>query len=108
VRVGDVSSASALITYGIPQGSTLGPSLFLAHVNELCSLKLHNGSVLSFADDTVLIFKNKTWGLVEKSAEGGLRKVIKWLDSNLLTINILKTKYICFRISGASIPLTTL
>lgn len=106
VRVGDVFSSSSTVTYGIPQGSTLGPTLFLAYVNDLCNIKLDNGSVLAFADDTALIFKNKTWPLVEISAENGLRKVIKWLDDNLLTINVQKTKYICFRISGATNPPT--
>lgn len=82
----------------------LAPTLILTYVNDLCNLDLDNSRIVSFADDTALIFEGDTWPIVEKFAENGLRKVIKWLDDNLLTINIPKTKFICFRINAASNP----
>lgn len=104
VKVADTSSSNLSISYGVPQGSTLGPTLFLVYANNLCKLELENGSVLAFADDTALVFRGNSWDDVQKSAEAGLKKVMKCLDDNLLTLNVPKTKFICFKISNANKP----
>lgn len=104
VKVSDTFSQSLPVDYGIPQGSTLGPTLFLAYINSLCKLQIDKGSILAFADDTALIFWGKSWSEVKEAAETGLRTVMKWLDHNLLTINVPKTKYVCFRISEVTKP----
>jgi hypothetical protein len=104
VKVSGETSGSRTVTYGIPQGSTLGPTLFLAYINSLCKLEFENGSMLAFADDTALVFWGKTWSKVKEATENGLKAVTEWLDHNLLTINVSKTKYICFRISEATKP----
>lgn len=104
IRVANATSSSQTINYGVPQGSTLGPTLFLVYVNDLCSLRLNNGSILAFADDTALIFWGDSWESVKKSAEEGLDKVMRWLDDSLLTLNVPKTKFICFKISDVKKP----
>lgn len=103
-KVLDNSSNKAKVKYGIPQGSTLGPTLFLIYANSLCKLELENGQSLAFADDTALIFYGSTWESVKETAEKGLMAVTRWLEDNLLTINVPKTKYICFRITNANKP----
>ena len=80
--------------YGVPQGSVLGPTLFLIYINDLTETILLNGKIVSYADDTALLFHGKSWEEVIKLAFKGLYKVTKWLDNNLLTLNTNKTNYI--------------
>ncbi|RVE41577.1 hypothetical protein evm_013770 [Chilo suppressalis] len=104
IRINDFHRDSLHTNFGIPQGSTIGPSLFLIYVNELCKIQLKNGCTLAFADDTTLIFWGQTWSQVQRHAEIGFKVIMKWLDDNLLTLNITKTKYICFRVSSKTDP----
>jgi hypothetical protein len=104
VKIGDTYSDHYYNTYGIPQGSTLGPTMFLIYVNELCKINLGNGCSLAFADDTALIFGGNCWSEVKRIGENGIKKVMKWLDDNLLSLNINKTKFICFRVNKKSDP----
>lgn len=82
--------------FGVPQGSVLGPTLFLVYINSLCNMTLENGRVFSYADDTAVVFTGDTWDSVYKSAEMGLAKIAIWLNSHLLSLNTTKTKYIAF------------
>lgn len=106
VRIDNVISGSTVCTYGVPQGSTLGPSLFLIYLNELCKFKLKDAELFMFADDTAIIFHGSTWELAKKAAEDGLRKITVWLEDSLLSLNASKTKYICFSITDATKPPT--
>lgn len=96
----DVSTSE----YGVPQGSVLGPTLFLIYINDLTNLKLLNGRVFSYADDTALLFHDDNWNDVFKKAEIGLTKVIKWLKLHLLSLNTSKTNYIAFSIRDNTQP----
>jgi hypothetical protein len=90
--------SNSMITnnFGLPQGTVLSPILFILYVNDMLKLKLDNCKIISFADDTALIFNDITWNSVYSTAEKGLTNLKKWLDSNTLSMNILKTKYIAF------------
>lgn len=96
VKIGEVISNEARVDYGVPQGSCLSPSLFLLYVNDLCQQSLNNGKIFSYADDTVLIFHGEHWDTAREAAETGLRKIIHWLEGNLLTLNISKTSFLQF------------
>lgn len=96
VKVGQFMSDDVKISYGVPQGSVLGPTLFLVYINNLCNLNIGNTKIVSYADDTALVFSNVTWDLTRINAEAGLSTVARWLNSNLLTLNASKTNYICF------------
>lgn len=104
VKVGDVVSDSASATFGVPQGSVLGPTLFLIYVNDLCNIKLQSGKLIAFADDTALVFSAPTWNQTVELAEIGLEEVMSWLRKNLLTLNVNKTKYVTFSKSTADQP----
>lgn len=90
--------------YGVPQGSVLGPTLFLIYINDLTNLKLANGCVFSYADDTALLFHGDSWPKVFAVAETGLTKVMDWLNLNLLSLNMTKTNYITFSIRDSTQP----
>ncbi|CAB3235085.1 unnamed protein product [Arctia plantaginis] len=100
VRIGDYLSDERVLTYGTPQGSVIGPTLFLIYVNDIGMLTLPKGRAVMFADDTALVFSGNTWSEVYERAQSGFNIVSKWLRSNLLTLNNDKTHYITFSLKG--------
>lgn len=104
VKIDDVVSNEVTISYGVPQGSILAPTLFLIYVNDLCGIQLEGGKLIAYADDTALIFSASTWNKAVELAEIGLKEVMSWLRINLLSLNVSKTKYLTFAKSMASRP----
>lgn len=97
VKIDDITSDKQKNTgFGVPQGSILGPTLFLIYINDLCNLNLKHGKIVSYADDTVLLFTAKTTSEVYEYAQTGFNSVTNWLQINLLTLNADKTKFIHF------------
>ena len=81
------------ITCGIPQGSILGPLLFIIYINDLPNC-LEQATPRMFADDTSLTAVGKTLNEAEEIANKDLNNVKAWLSSNKLSLNIAKTEYI--------------
>lgn len=102
VCVNDYVSDVLQITHGVPQGSILGPTLFLIYINDLLNLSSFPGKILSYADDTALLFSSKTWDETFKLAQQGFVNVQRWLNMNSLTLNRDKTKYLAFSIRNTS------
>lgn len=109
VKIGQYTSSDLKNSgFGIPQGSILGPTLFLIYINGLCNLPLQNGIIMSYADDTALLFSAKSRVEVYENAQNGFNMVSDWLHNNLLTLNADKTRYILFTMKNTIIPLTNL
>ena len=83
------------INTGVPQGSVLGPILYLIYVNELPNLSDQFTSCL-FADDTTLIFENKNQNDLLSSSNIGINLFYSWCCANRLSINTSKTKSMLF------------
>ena len=95
VCVNGVNSDFKLIDTGVPQGSVLGPILYLIYVNDLPNLSDQFTSCL-FADDTTLIFENKNQNDLINSCNIGINLFYSWCCANRLSINISKTKSMLF------------
>ena len=83
------------ITCGVPQGSILGPLLFLIYVNDLANASEIVFSIL-FADDTNMFLSGKDPNLLVKIMNQEMENVVDWLKLNKLSLNLKKTHFILF------------
>jgi len=92
----NVLSTPMAVTCGVPQGSILGPLLFLVYINDI-----HRSSSIMkfilFADDTTLLASNKSLSALMNLVNEELHVINEWLKTNKLSLNIAKTHYIIFR-----------
>ena len=96
VSINGFNSSLRGITCGVPQGSSLGPLLFLIYINDfrLCLDKTETGH---FADDTFMLYASDKLGTIESVVNCELKLVSKWLRLNKLSLNAGKTELIFFR-----------
>ena len=95
VTINGFDSETKDITCGVPQGSSLGPLLFLLYINDF-RLCLERTSCGHFADDTFIIYNSKKLKTIETVINTELKQVIKWLGLNKLSLNTAKTELILF------------
>jgi hypothetical protein len=95
VSINGINSSLKAISCGVPQGSVLGPLLFLLYINDLpyCSNRL---VFHLFADDTNIFFSSKNLDLIQTTLNIELKNVSQWLNANRLALNIEKTNFIVF------------
>ena len=93
--VGDIVSAFAPMSIGVPQGSILGPLLFIIYVNDLPSCKIVSNMTI-YADDTVLYYSSNDANKLEETLNADLVTVSGWFRDNLLTLNGSKCKFVLF------------
>ena len=98
VEIDDKRSSIKQIKTGVPQGSILSPLLFIIYVNDL-NLASNKFEAILYADDTSLSTIIKVFGRNRTSTHINheLSLIYDWLNSNKLSLNINKTKYMVFR-----------
>ena len=92
VYVNNTISSLQVIKTGVPQGSVLGPILFLLYINDLHNVLLCNPRL--FADDTLLLYSSKDLKQLETLCNNELLLVKQWMDANKLKINPSKSQAI--------------
>jgi hypothetical protein len=91
-KVGSAASSTKNTRFGVPQGSNLGPLLFLLYVNDLPNC-LRYSSAEMYADDTNLTACCDDINNLQAILNSNLNNIHQWIVANKLTLNIGKTEY---------------
>ena len=96
VSINGHESSLASVLYGVPQGSVLGPPLFLIYINDLDQAikfcKVHH-----FADDTNLLHFKKSVAKLNKLVNLDMKNLTVWLNANKISLNVDKTELVIFK-----------
>lgn len=93
IKINDTCSNLYYCNTGVPQGSILGPILYLIYVNEMVNCLSYCQAFL-YADDTVLLSVHKKLNTAEYNMQSDFNKILKWTHDNNLVINSNKTQLI--------------
>ncbi len=102
-EINGVLSNSGVIKHGVPQGSVLGPLLFLLYINDISE----SSKILKFflfADDTTVYYSDKTNDGTEDLLNRELSKVSLWLAANKLSLNVKKSNFLHFHYGKSKKP----
>jgi len=91
VSINGILSESLKINIGVPQGSILGPLLFILYINDLPNIIDKNCKVVLYADDTALFYASNDPDKIQTVLNDQMNKVGNWLKKNKLTLNVKKT-----------------
>ena len=95
-QVGPYISKTEVSSCGVPQGSVLGPLLFLLYINDI-SYSSNQFNFFLFADDTNLLYADKNLRSLELTVNKELTSVCNWLMPNKLSLNTKKSNFVIFR-----------
>ena len=106
VQINDTRSSEQIIRCGVPQGSILGPLLFILYINDLPKTT-RLAECLLFADDTSIFYSNSDPDHVASVMNSELTKISLWMKSNKLSVNIKKTNYVIFKPKQKSVRMSS-
>ena len=96
VSVLGFDSNKLIMKHGVPQGSVLGPLLFLIYINDL-HRSISTSTTYHFADDTNLLTIGESFHSIESKLNKDLKGLYKWLLANKISLNATKTELVIFR-----------
>ena len=105
VVVGGASSPDSPVLSGVPQGSVLGPLLFLIYIDDVSSLQLSGNSVLNLYADDMLLYKQIKCSEDYQQLQMDIDKISSWVDHNKLSLNPANVRPCCSQESGISVIL---
>ena len=95
VSVNGTYSDTSGLSVGVPQGSVLGPLLFIVFINDLPSV-VHHCKIVLYGDDTALFFARRNIQTIQSALEEDLNAVGEWFSLNRLLVNYDKTNVLLF------------
>ena len=96
IKLNKVSSKWEPVKHGVPQGSILGPLLFLIYINDFPLTINKMANPILFADDTSIIISNTNPEEFKSNVSSVLNETINWFNSNFLTLNCEKSHFLQF------------
>jgi len=97
VRINDIWSMLLTTEYGVPQGSVLGPLLFIIYINDIVKICSKDCSIKIFADDTLIYVIGESSAEIERKLNVAFNVVEEWMNNNKLKMNAGKTKFMVVR-----------
>ena len=96
ISINEYESGLVALNCGVPQGSVLGPLLFLLYINNL-NQAIKFCKVHHFADDTNLLCLSKSIKKLNKPVNADLKHLVNWLNANKISLNVKKTEMVIFK-----------
>ena len=96
VILNNAQSTMLSVDYGVPQGSVLGPLLFLIYINDIGNIPNLPAYPKIFADDTNIFINASNLIKLNRDCQDAIDRISDWMLANRLTVNYEKTNYMIF------------